>query len=199
MGKIFARFYNAVFLSNDEKQAKKVGYILLVGFCVVVIIAIVLAQYNNSKEDNFAAVDETTFLEYSPMILGEDSVTTPYVDEFQNYLDDNNIVLTNMDVQYNMENNLDQYFTLIGTAELDDYYNYGYDKSEKYSFCLNVSPKDGDYSNRWYIYCDREIFSDAFSDATKGTISVKMVCRVSKIMFENGQGNMASLEYISWH
>ena len=68
MGKFFARFYNAVFLSNDEKQAKKVGLILLSIFCIVVVTAIILTRFNNSKDDSFVVADITETTEQQTAI-----------------------------------------------------------------------------------------------------------------------------------
>ena len=51
-----------------------------------------------------------------------------YSNYLNEYIYENNISLDNYDVQYNMANNLDKSFILVGYAELDDYYNYGYKK-----------------------------------------------------------------------
>jgi hypothetical protein len=91
-----------------------------------------------------------------------------------------NVTLDNKDVQYNMKNNLNQYFSLEGSAELDDYYNYGFNTSlEEDYFCLSVTPSGGSYSDRWYIYCNKESFQEVFDETIdNGSISVKMICAI---------------------
>jgi hypothetical protein len=50
---------------------------------------------------------------------------------FEKFMKDQSLILTAEDVQFDMVNNLDKYFGLDGYAELDDYYNYGFDDSLK--------------------------------------------------------------------
>ena len=118
-------------------------------------------------------------------------------DPFADYVTENHITLTRSDVQYNMTNNVDKYFTLIGDAELDDYYNYGFGSEiESEYFCLCVTPFGGSFSDRWYIYCHRDSFQQLFDKAKKGEIYVKMVCIIPKSRFKPNQQLMAELEYV---
>lgn len=122
----------------------------------------------------------------------------PVNDAFAEYISTNNVTLDNYDVQYNMANNLDQEFTLIGYAELDDYYNYGFDDDiEPSYYCLKVTPVDGNYSNIWYIYCHRSSLQELFDKVQSvGEKYVKMICYIPKGRFEQGQNNMAMLRFV---
>lgn len=121
------------------------------------------------------------------------------VDAFTKYCQGNSITLNNFDVEYDMYNNLDKRFTLEGIAELSTYYNYGFDDLEKDYFCLAVQPYDGNYSNRWYIYCYRDSFTEMFNACKKnGSIPVQMVCKIPSYHYESGQNNMALLSVV-WY
>lgn len=122
----------------------------------------------------------------------------PVNDAFAEYVSTNSVTLDNYDIQYNMANNLDKEFTLVGYAELDDYYNYGFDDGlESSYFCLQVTPEDGKYSNAWYIYCYRNSFQTLLDKTlTAGKKYVKMICYIPKGRFEKGQNNMAMLRYV---
>lgn len=119
-------------------------------------------------------------------------------DEFDTYLEENGITLDNSDVQYNMANNVDKMFALVGYAELDDYYNYGFDDDiESTYFCLSVTPLGGSYSDQWYIYCHRDSFQKLFDKAQdNGQIYVQMVCEIPSYRFEKNQQCMAQLHYV---
>lgn len=128
--------------------------------------------------------------------------TTPYVDKFQLYLDENDVTATNRDVQFDMANNVSTYFSLVGIANLSDYYNYGFDDSMKKDyFCLYVQPvvngELGSIRESWYIYCHRDSFEAVFDQAIdEEYITVKMVCHIPRNKYKSNQGNMASLKYI---
>ncbi|MEG0836236.1 MAG: hypothetical protein RR413_12425 [Christensenellaceae bacterium] len=110
------------------------------------------------------------------------------------------VELTAKDVQYDMGNNVNQYFTLNGYAELDDYYNYGFDSSiEQDYFCLNVTPTGGGYTDQWYIYCHRNSFQKVLDKAKdQGGIYVDMICMIPSFRFEKNQQNMANLQSIRY-
>lgn len=117
------------------------------------------------------------------------------IHKFEQYLKDNDVLLNNTDVQYDQENNRNKLFSLEGTATLSDYYNYGYDDVESTHFCLEVTPTEGSYKDRWYIYCSRDSFSNVFEKAKENKeISVKMVCKITRL--EKNQSRMAELKYI---
>ena len=138
-------------------------------------------------------IDNLQSEDIEPYTLGSEDakVTTNY----QQYLSEHHISLNNFDVQYDLENNKDNLFSLEGTAELSDYYNYGYSNVESTHFCLAVTPSGGGYTNRWYIYCHRDSFSSVFAKMKEqGTMRVQMVCKISR--WNKNQGCMAELQYI---
>lgn len=115
-------------------------------------------------------------------------------DLFQEKVDEYNVTLDNFDVQYDTINNLDELFTLSGTAQLSDYYNYGFRGIEGTHFCLKVEPTGGKFSDQWYIYCDRESFADLFDKAKEnGTINVQMICEIPEYSYKTNSGNLAYL------
>ena len=63
-----------------------------------------------------------------------------YEEAFQAYMQENGITLTAKDVQYDMQNNLDQNFAILGTGELDTYYNYGFADVESEYFSVDITP-----------------------------------------------------------
>ena len=119
--------------------------------------------------------------------------------KFNQYLFDNNVTLTASDVQYNMGNNVGNSFSLVGTAKLSDYYNYGFSSSiESSYFCMSVTPTGGGYTDSWYIYCHRDSFGKLFDALQAGSVSVSTVCQIPSSRYKSGQGNMAQLEYVAW-
>lgn len=117
----------------------------------------------------------------------------------EEYMKKNNIQLTAKDVQFDMVNNLEKQFVVAGTAELDDYYNYGFDDSiEKDYFVVNVTPVDGTFSDRWYLYLHRESFQKLFNELKQSNVSIIATCEIPKYRYKNGQGNMARVKSVSW-
>jgi len=95
------------------------------------------------------------------------------------------------EVQYNKFGYLAQEFTIEGTAELDDYYNYGYDEMEPLYFCMHVTPTGGGYSDSWYIYANRTQFSELYNKLLNGTVRSNFVARL--VFHDTGGNNMATL------
>ena len=161
-------------------------------------------QIDQAIEIGNNATNETrgdAFDEYVATLINSTKDKTeanPATDAFVEYVSTNNITLDNYDVQYNMANNLDKEFTLIGYAELDDYYNYGFDDDMEPSYyCLKVTPADGKYSNIWYIYCHRSSLQGLFDKVqSAGEKYVKMICYIPEWRFEKGQNNMAMLKFV---
>ncbi len=133
---------------------------------------------------------------------GQITVEDPFdfrPDKFTTYLSENNVTLTATDVQYNMTNNVNKYFSLSGYAKLSDYYNYGFDDDiEDDYFCMSVTPQDGSYSDSWYIYCSRSSFEQLFDELKSGTTYVHAVCIIPTNNYKSGQGNMAKGYYICY-
>jgi len=122
-----------------------------------------------------------------------------YSDDTMQYISENDVVLDNYDVQYNMANNLDNSFVLVGYAELDDYYNYGFRNLESKYFCLEITPIDGGYSNCWNIYVHRKEGETLYYYILdKGETYVETVCYIPKDRYKKNQGCLAMLEHASW-
>lgn len=130
----------------------------------------------------------------------EDTTTEePKEDNFDRYIKEKDITLTYVDVQYDTPNHLDEFFSLVGYAELDDYYDLGYADDEKDFFCLAVTPKDDKYSDKWYVYCDRVVFESVFEKVKEtNKLYVKTVCYIPEKKYEKNQQCMATLQYIVW-
>ena len=99
---------------------------------------------------------------------------------------------TNRDVQYDKYGYLGTPFLLVGSAVLDDYYNWYYDGMDSIYFCMSVTPEGGSYSDEWYIYASRSHYEELFDDLKEGGISgIVMICRTSSP--DTGSNNMAEL------
>ena len=98
---------------------------------------------------------------------------------------------TNKDVQFDKYGNIGKSFMISGTAELDDYYNWGYRDFEAAYFCIQITPTDGSYSDRWYIYASRNEFSELFDKLKNGSKKVNLVARLTYP--DTGINNMATL------
>ena len=130
-----------------------------------------------------------------------DNLTNDISYDFRNSLEYNGIIaeLDNYDVQYDRYGSLDKVFAFSGTAELDDYYNYGWYDDEQYYFCIFVTPHGGSYSDSWYIYCDRNSFPNFFEDLKAyGIIDVELACYIPSYKYESNQGNMANLRAVQY-
>lgn len=118
---------------------------------------------------------------------------------FEKYIREERVKLNNIDVQYNMSNKVDKKFTIVGTAEIDDYYNYGFDYEIEWQyFCAYVIPENGSYDNAWYVYCHRDDYNELFNLLKKGKRYVEMVCVIPENRYESGQGNLAELAFVSY-
>lgn len=83
------------------------------------------------------------------------------------------------DAKYDPYSSVGKRFLLTGTAELDDYYNYDYRGLEGIYFCVCITPTGGGYSDRWYIYCSRNMYNDLFETLKKGSLKMMMICSTS--------------------
>lgn len=115
--------------------------------------------------------------------------------KYEQFKKDKNISLDAKDVQYDMVNNLDKSFGLYGTAELDDYYNYGFDDDmEADYFCISVRPSGGSYSDEWYVYLHRKSFTELYDMLKAGTKEVMIECKIPQYRYEKNMNNMAMCE-----
>lgn len=117
---------------------------------------------------------------------------------YEKIKNENNIKLDAKDVQYDMVNNLDKSFALQGMAELDDYYNYGFDDMEADYFCIGVSPVDGSYLDKWYIYLHRDSFKELYDILKEDRKEVILECEIPKYRYKKYMNNMAICEKAWW-
>ncbi|MBE6713590.1 MAG: hypothetical protein E7580_08825 [Ruminococcaceae bacterium] len=142
--------------------------------------------FKMSKNDE--AIDENSVV-FMRNFITEDKFKEEMEDEYINlkYPD----ALTNRDVQFDKYGNIDKNFIISGTAELDDYYNYGYKNIEAGYFCIQVTPINGSYTDRWYIYASRSEFSELFNQLKNGSQNVMIIARLTSA--NTGSDNMATL------
>ena len=126
------------------------------------------------------------------------SVKKSFETSIEEYMTENNIVLSWKDIQYDMSNNLDKEFIVAGTAELSDYYNYGFKGREGDYFCVSITPYDGKYSNRWHLYFHRESFEKLFNSLKEGNRRIITTCEIPDFIYKEGQGNMAFVNQAQW-
>jgi len=162
---------------------------------VVLILSISLLLIGCSDiETNATSITET--------IVTSIPTATPIPEPvgFEKFMKDNSLTLTAKDLQFDMVNNLDKEFGLEGYAELDDYYNYGFDSDiEKDYFCMRVEPVGGRFSDSWYIYCHRDSFKKLFQKLKDlNVVEVYVKCKIPKSIYEDNQGNMAEAMRIGY-
>ncbi|MBO4733994.1 MAG: hypothetical protein J5662_05900, partial [Clostridia bacterium] len=100
---------------------------------------------------------------------------------------------TAREVQYNKYGYATKCFIISGVAELDDYYNWSWENCEYTYFCINIRPMGGNYSDKWYIYANRDNFSDLFEILLKSSKRVTLVAYLSVTDLDTGSNNMARL------
>ena len=126
-------------------------------------------------------------------------IQTAYPDNnLDKLMQEKNVTLTAKEVQYNMSNNVDKEFGLEGSAEICDYYNWGYDKSiESDYFCMHVTPSGG-YLESWYIYVGRTNGEKLYQDLLQGNQYVVLIAKIDGFLYEKNQQNQASGVDIEW-
>ncbi|MGE7673084.1 hypothetical protein ACQKMV_05780 [Lysinibacillus sp. NPDC094403] len=139
--------------------------------------------------------EEKTVEEYKPTqeeIASGQQYATVYKepDPNEKFKDRYMLDLTGKDVQYDLANNLSKDFFLSGTAEICDYYNYGYTNEKSY-FCVQLTPFDGDSSDSWYLYFDREEFQKIYKVLLIDEFYIRVSAYIPKNNYIQGQGNMA--------
>lgn len=126
---------------------------------------------------------------------------TYVIDKVKEYYNDNieNLIFNKKysnlpnarEVQYDKLSYIGKSFLVSGYAELDDYYNYGYDNLESVYFCINIRPTSGSYSDEWYIYADRNEFAELYETLLNGPKNVNLVAEIW--FWPTGSNNMAAL------
>ncbi len=153
--------------------------------------------YEDSSGENVFLVDGVVYEEPDFDQVYSYGNPTPALREL---MEKEGTTLNAIEVQYDMRNNVDKKFGLEGTAELCDYYNWGYDDDiEPSYFCMEVTPNGGSYSDRWYIYSSRNSFSELYGDLLDGNVDIKLIAEIDSYRFEKNQQNQATLVRASWH
>lgn len=115
-------------------------------------------------------------------------------DEIYNQLNESaGTTLTPKEVQYNMANHLDEYFGILGIAELDDYYNYGWRDEEKNYFVISLQPYNTtSFKDRWYVYISRSTHEELYNSLlSEGKQIVYAKSIIDTYRYKDGQGNLA--------
>jgi len=145
----------------------------------IIFFLLISACSNEDKEKSSQPVntkEEVAVAETSPS----------FYDEYEEVLE-----TTWKDASYNMENNLQKPFYIKGTANLSNYYNYKFTNEQKL-FCVELAPEDGDFSDRWYFYFDRDEYKDVYDDLIKNKDkTIEVIAYIPKNSYSQGQGNMA--------
>ena len=118
------------------------------------------------ESDSSISSESDTSTVVAPQPLPEQNDTSfelTYEETFQVYMQENRITLTAKDVQYDMQNDLDQNFAILGTGELDTYYNYGFADAESEYFSVDITPFDGEFSDGWNLYFNRSDYSELYN------------------------------------
>ncbi len=117
------------------------------------------------------------------------SVQENQKEKFLNNYDD---LPKNQDVQYDPYSYIGDNFSLRGSADLDDYYNFNYLNFEVNYFCVQVTPQGGSILDAWYVYANRNDFPDLYNTLRSGNISaITMICNAQ--FAEAASNNMATL------
>ena len=155
-------------------------------------------KYSNNGRDYLTFLDDGTAIEDDESVFYKSSKTNSYiadkVKEFYNekvFQQKYSDLPSAREVQYDKYGHLFDNFIITGTAELDDYYNWGYENYEYGYFCINIRPTGGTYSDEWYVYANRKTFSDLYESLQSGSKNVTLVAQM--IFVDTGSNNMATL------
>lgn len=135
----------------------------------------ILTQYSQEPNDLRDLIKEEFDAEIGEMIFNKKYPDLPSARE----------------VQYDKYGHIFDKFIIIGYAELDDYYNWGYENCEYAYFCIQITPSAGSFSDRWYVYAERNKFADLYSSLQSGSKNVTLVAQM--IFVDTGSNNMATL------
>ena len=176
------------YIYADRTQYDSLFNTLLVGSTSISAVCAIDPNYYKSGQNPMASLNyvEFTMKTYSYTIIGGAS--------YKQYIADNLVELSSAQVLFDTTNQVGKNFMLEGTAQIADYYNYGYRDTEAQYFCMNVTASDS--SGDWYIYCDRTTFSALFDALKNGNVSVSTVCYIDSATYKAGQGEMATLRYV---
>lgn len=96
------------------------------------------------------------------------------------------------DASYNTENNFKKAFFIKGKANLSNYFNYGFTNKKDF-FCVEVTPYDGSYSDRWYVYFKHEDDNEEFYNTLLNSNEklIEVIAAIPENTYDPNQGNMA--------
>ncbi|OCA87797.1 hypothetical protein A8F94_08110 [Bacillus sp. FJAT-27225] len=147
---------------------------------------------NQTEEDTSSNSQDT----YS------DASSLAEVQELLNsYMDETGLAMKAIDVQYDMANQLDREFAIIGTASLSDYYNYGFSELEKEFFAVKIYPLEDSSSIKdvWTLYFNRTDFAELFNTLkVNGETILVGTGVIPSQLYEDSQGNLAIASQASW-
>lgn len=153
--------------------------------------SVILSRTNTvffEMHDKDSAFNENSVM-FIKEFISEDKLKDDIAEEYINLKYTN--LPTNKDVQFDKYGNIGKNFMITGTAELDDYYNWGYKDFEVGYFCIQITPIGGNISDRWYVYASRSEFSELFDELKTGPKNAKLVAKL--IFPDTGSNNMATL------
>jgi hypothetical protein len=112
---------------------------------------------------------------------------------FDQFMEDRSLDTDGEDIPYKVEDFVGERFAVQGTAQLDNYYNYGYKDLEVTHFVIKVIKED---ALHWYLYVSREEYPELFQELKKGPVEVYAQASVSEDYYESEQGHLAMAEEI---
>ena len=125
--------------------------------------------------------------------------TTTNDKELKKFMEEREITLTSKEVQYDKEQNKTTPFAIKGEATLSDFYAYGLGNTEaieKDFYCIRVDQET--YSEGWYIYLERESFSDLYDELLLRPVEVIVECVIPVEAYDIDMTNLAMGLSIKW-
>ena len=120
----------------------------------------------------------------------------------KSYIDDvktaSGVDLDWRDVEYNIPNNLDTEFVIVGEASLSNYFNYGYSHLEEEFFNITMETPESKFSERWHLYLHREDWNDLFEYLKEGDAFIGVTASMESDLYTDRQGRMALVYGASW-
>ncbi|MFA1510088.1 hypothetical protein ACDN41_12730 [Priestia aryabhattai] len=115
----------------------------------------------------------------------------------EEFLDKTPVDLDVKDVEDNEASNQDKLFKIEGNAQLDDYYNYGFDDEDKY-FSVSVIPFNTEIDG-WNVYFQRDKYQEFYQDLKDNPdMVVKIIGIIPHNLYEDGQSNVAGGAYVEY-
>ncbi|ALC89286.1 hypothetical protein AM500_05415 [Bacillus sp. FJAT-18017] len=170
-----------------------------------------VATNNTDTSDKDNTDDTTEGTDTETDITDTDTTTSNSADDetslateqdlLQSYMKENGLTVQAIDFQYDMANQLNQEFAIIGNASLSDYYNYGFSELEKEFFAVKIYPIEDSTSIKdvWTLYFSRTDFAELFNTLkVKGETLLVGTGFIPSELYEDSQGNLAVASQASW-